>query len=239
MGIKKAKEAVKLTPIEPAKRPVAVIFELETVVLNYRAVLFQALSKQLKEKGVKLSLGLFIKHCLYRTPQQFIEPLLAALGKRLSPDKFRMELAELLHAEFKHAGLPPEFKKLTQALTEQSVSVGCIHHLPKELFDEMAPRTGLAQLPITFFHCQPEGAGFVTVENWLKTLKQMAITPSRSMAIASSSHATRAALTVGMKCMAIPDSYTGFDDFSGVDFIIPRLQDVSATKIAQILNFTL
>ncbi len=239
MGTKKAKEAVKLAPVEPAKRPVAVIFEFETVVLNYRAILFQALSKQLKEKGAKLSIGLFIKHCLYRAPQQFIEPLLAALGKRLSPDKFKTELMELLLAEFKHAALPPEFKKLTLALTDQAVSVGCIHHLPKEIFDALATRIGLAQLPITVFHCQPEGVGFVSVENWLKTLKQMAITPSRSMAIASSSHSTRAALTVGMKCMAIPDIYTGFDDFSGVDFIIPRLQDVSAVKISQILNFEL
>ena len=148
-------------------------------------------------------------------------------------------MIELLQSEFKHAALPPEFKKLTLALTDQAVSVGCIHHLPKEIFDAMAPLTGLAQLPIAIFHCQPEGAGFVSVENWLKTLKQMAITPSRSMAIASSSHSSRAALTVGMKCMAIPDNYTGFDDFSGVDFLVPRLQDVSAAKIAQILNFEL
>ena len=142
MGTKKAKDAVKLMPVEPAKRPVAVIFELETVVLNYRAILFQALSKQLKEKGVKLSIGMFIKHCLYRSPQQFIEPLLTSAGKRLSPDKFKTELIELLQSEFKHAALPPEFKKLTLALTDQAVSVGCIHHLPKEIFDAMAPLTG-------------------------------------------------------------------------------------------------
>jgi beta-phosphoglucomutase-like phosphatase (HAD superfamily) len=72
---------------------------------------------------------------------------------------------------------------------------------------------------------------------WEGLARAMSILPGRCVALATSGDACKAALAAGMRCVAVPDRFTAFHDFSGADLVADRgLDDASARRILDLLE---
>jgi beta-phosphoglucomutase-like phosphatase (HAD superfamily) len=74
-------------------------------------------------------------------------------------------------------------------------------------------------------------------DSWLKLAKSMKVPASCCVVIASSSRACKAALSAGMRCVALPDKFTSFQDFGGADFVLESLDGDVAGRIIGLLDF--
>src|SRR6056297_2856506 len=94
MSEEKAKE-VKKQEDGRASGKKALLFELENIVFNRRAALFDLLKKGLKERDKELSVPLFSRYCIEKTPRDFIPELLSALDiTSRSNEKFIKEIED-------------------------------------------------------------------------------------------------------------------------------------------------
>ena len=76
-------------------------------------------------------------------------------------------------------------------------------------------------------HCystNDEGVPLPDADAWRRLAKRMGVSYMGTLAMASSRHACQAAMVNGMCCIATPDPYTGFQDFSGADFVIDSME---------------
>ena len=77
---------------------------------------------------------------------------------------------------------------------------------------------------------------FPRADSWLKMLKKCDKEDATLIAIVSSQIACKGGLTAGAACIAVPDDYTAFQDYSGAKMVLESLSDV---KPQEILNLTL
>ncbi len=61
--------------------------------------------------------------------------------------------------------------------------------------------------------------------------KSLGKNPFNCGVIATSRAATKSSLSAGMHCVAIPDSYTSHEDFSGADVIIDDLAEMNVEEV--------
>ena len=66
---------------------------------------------------------------------------------------------------------------------------------------------------------------FPRADDWLKMLKQCGKERCTLVAVVSSQVACKGALTAGAACIAVPDQFTSFQDFSGAKLVLDSLSD--------------
>jgi beta-phosphoglucomutase-like phosphatase (HAD superfamily) len=69
------------------------------------------------------------------------------------------------------------------------------------------------------------GRAAPTAQDWLQLAKEMGISTALCTVAATSASSSKAALCAGMRCFAVPDRLTAFQDFSGADYVIESLDD--------------
>jgi len=201
----------------------ALILELEYVAADMRRFLYEELSKRLKAVGAELAEADFARG-LFTQP---LEDLIVALPKRLNAAK--LDGKELLLGvtgaveEACADGTIPlreEILPLLDYASEQGFTVIAITAMKQASARALIAKTPLAKRGLELFTFSGESKAAAGADVWLQVSKKFGLQPRRCLAMTSSSETCKAALTAGMCCIAVPDMFTGFQDFSGADLIL-------------------
>jgi beta-phosphoglucomutase-like phosphatase (HAD superfamily) len=210
---------------------------MDNVVVNGRRILFEVAKSALAEKDIKLTVPAFSRYCLGRSIKSFANLLLASTDKaRLSPEK----LAERINKGYRDAmaaagvrisrGITAVFKRAA----ELRVPVGVLSGLDRSVTDGVLSRHSLAASHM--LAVSSTDRVFPSVDAWLRAAKNMGVKPAACVAVASSAAACKEALAAGMRCVAVADEFTSFQDFGGVDFVVDSIDDEAVDRMVSLLD---
>ncbi len=216
----------------------ALIFELEYVAAKTRAVEFEAIKSAVSSKGVELTPVMFSRSGMSPQHRTAITNVLELAGKRA--DAIEKAVAELDKTVADYctnaAELDKGLEKLIKATQSRDIPVLAFTALPKELAQSLMGRLGLDAMGVELIIPEEVKSSFPRADDWLKMLKQTNKEKATLVAVVSSQVACKGALTAGAACIAVPDEYTAFQDFSGAKMVLDSLTD---EKPDSILDLTL
>jgi len=216
----------------------ALIFELEYVAAKTRAVEFEAIKSAVSSKGVDLTPVMFSRSGMSPQHRTAITNVLELAGKKA--DAIEKAVAELDKTVTEYctnaAELDKGLEKLIKATKNRDIPVLTFTALPRELAQKLMERLGLDALGVELIIPEEVKSSFPRADDWLKMLKQTNKEKATLVAVVSSQVACKGALTAGAACIAVPDEYTAFQDFSGAKMVLESLAD---EKPDSILDLTL
>lgn len=222
------------------QKPVSfgVVFELEELAFPGRRMIFETLSSVLKEKKIQLTPVLFSRYCLRRSVDQNLTALLNALDKRkLSVEKLTKAVNEQFNRSLAKASLavdPFLGTILSEAKKEDAVT-GALSALPSESALSVMTRLGLDEsVELQVF--QNTSENFPTPDCWLNLAKTLGLHPRQCVALVTCATSCRSALAAGMRCVAIPDEFTVFQDFGGADIFVEGGEKLGLKKLMSLLH---
>jgi len=212
----------------------ALLFELENIVVEGRSAIFNVLNSILTEQGTELSQANFSRYCTCSVPSRYMADLLVTLGtKKLSADKTIEDLDSGLAMFYSSNDLALKDGVLAflKAAKKRGVALGAVSGLPKEMAASVLKKTGLSDLEVEMVSFNGTAAASPRADTWMMMAKAMSIGTRQCVAIGSSSLACKAALSAGMRSVAIPDPFTDFQDFGGAEIIDGSLADINVSKV--------
>ena len=224
---------------EAARSPYTIVFELEGAALAGRQAEYDTLVSLLKtDKKNGLTPSLFIRHCLNRSPASYLPGLLDTLGAKQNPTKSLIEEIEAGIAMFMAS--PEAAANTTVASMLRAGQAREIPAVALTAAKEAAARGVLEQwgdpfASATVYRADPVPPVFPRCDVWLKLLKSIKRSPASCVALVGSQAAAKSALAAGLRCIAIPDSFTAFQDFSGVSAVIDADTDWDAAELLELV----
>jgi beta-phosphoglucomutase-like phosphatase (HAD superfamily) len=231
----KPKEADESQPQPHVPAPIyAVLFQLEDVAVNGRKITFDVLKKALGEQKIDLSIPVFSRYCLNSTPQSFLPGMVEPLGiRKVSVEKLvdhvNSGIAE--QASASNAKLSPGLGKILQLARERNFVIGVISTWAEEIGQALLAKLGLNDLGARLFSFKDVNKVFPSADIWLKTAKAISIKPRRCLVVGGNMAACKSAMSADLRCVAVPDEFTSFQDYSGADLILESLDEMSAKEI--------
>lgn len=233
MPDKKAEASEK----QERRPPVALLLELESVVVGGRRLLYQIVKEELEDKNFKLSAAVFSR-CGVGKPIKSLVTALAALGdkSKAQPEKAAERVAKRYRDALLDASTKPNSHAaaLLQRAAAAQVSLGVLTGLDKAAAEGWLSARGLPAAQV--MTCGTGPRAYPTVDAWMKMSKTLRARPAACVAMASSAMACKEALAAGMHCIAIPDEFTSFQDFGGVDFVTDPLNDEAVERTLRLLE---
>ncbi len=233
------------TPSDAARKPAAsssvpsgLVFDLEGIAVPGRRVLFEVCQKLLKEQSVSLSPVLFARFLLNGDRAKGLARLGAFAGGKSFPAD---TLAEKIQAQFLRelakpaVSLDPALKALLADTAKQGLRAGALSFLPGEAAEALVDRLGLKECVTVQVMDRPE-AGGPTADCWLAACKRIGAHVRRCVALVRDAVACGSSLEAGMYCIAVPDDFSGHQDFGGADLVAASLADVRAKDIQALLK---
>ena len=212
-----------------------VLFDLDTVAVPGRKILYDLLNNLLQERDAALTPALFARYCLRASPRVFAPRLLQAIGKpRLSSERLLTELQEQYQMALGDGAVVLD-RGLADVLTHaqaEGMQIGALTAFSPEVCASLMERLGLRERGVLSFPYDAAEPASPSPGAWISLVRLLRVAPSRSVAIVSDQGAGRAALLAGLKCVVRPDAYTGFQDFGGSDLIVDRLDSSILDKVS-------
>lgn len=234
-----AVESVKKDNQQAAKkRQVALLFELEHSAVGGRAVLFDVCKRLLTEREVEFTEALFVRYFQKLSLEKCIGELLEAVGKkRLSAAKLAAEISEEVKAAMadKRLKMPTGFAKLIEQAKAENAVCGALTAMSRDAAEALVKRLGLDGVISKIHYAAPEADCFPTADAWLKLAKAVAVQPQGCIVLATNNASCKAALSGGMRPVAVPDEFTGYQDYGGSDLLIEKLNDEAITSIVALM----
>lgn len=226
------------TETKKAKVTHALIFELEYVAAKARAVEFASLKSAVATKGVDLSEIMFSRSGMSPLHRSAVTDVLLQAGKKADAIEKAVTEVDKTVASYceNEAELDKGLEKLIKAAQARGVAVLTFTALPKDLAQKLMSRLGLDELGVELVIPEEVKSSFPRADDWLKMLKQCDKENVTLVAVVSSQVACKGALTAGAACIAVPDEYTAFQDYSGAKLVLDSLTD---EKPDTILDLTL
>lgn len=221
---------------ETAESRYAVLFELEGIAGSGRQATFEVLHSIFGEQGHEILPAHVSRFCLRPAPEQYMAELLDAVGaNRQSASKLvedaRSGIAMQLSS--KTTSLPDPVKALLQAAKNSGAPLAALTALSKATAEALMESLGMNELGVELFAVEnPEEGHFPRADSWLKVAKVLNRSPFDCGVIASTHDACKSALSAGMRCVALPDRFTAFEDFSGANATV---EDLGAAKAEDVL----
>lgn len=213
----------------------AVLFELEGIAGSGRQATYHVLKSILGEQGHEVLPAHISRFCLRPSPDQYMADLLEAVGaNRQSAGKLiedaRSGIAMQLSS--KTTSLSDPIRNLLQATRDAGAPLAALTALSKATAEALMESLGLNDLGVQLFSVEnPEEGHFPRADSWLKVAKALDRSPFDCGVIASTHDACKSALSAGMRCVALPDAFTSFEDFSGANAIVDDLDAVKAEDV--------
>lgn len=216
-----------MTDKKPAAVVPGILIDLETLVHESRKLHWASLSKRLKKAAEKNGVRAFSSAGLCGAPACAGAAVGVACGLEAEPAQTAADAAAAdLAAAYAKKG--PAAAPGAVALVKKAAATVAITWLPEETARTLIETLGLQDAGIQLFCVAPGTGAFPDVETWRKAVRSAGGSPSDFVAIVSSESAGRAALAAGFRCLAAPDEFTSFQDFSGVRGVLESLVDVPA-----------
>jgi len=209
----------------------AFLFEFDHFVLSLREMTLEVLPGIFEDQEV-LPLHLS-KAGLRGSPHEIADALKGELtGRRGGSKKLGDELLNGLRMQVE-SGIESGRVQVSDALRnvivqarEANMAVVGLSSLPESLRDVLTDKLDLNGLEI---HLEGFGDGFEAfpkADVWLRLLKEGGFLPPTCISLTSSMFSTKAALTAGTACVAVPDRFTDFQDYGGAQGVYDSLEDI-------------
>ncbi|QHI69523.1 HAD family hydrolase [Tichowtungia aerotolerans] len=208
-------------------------FELETLAITGRKAMFETLQKVMKSKDMDVTKALFAKCGLTARPAAAIQAMIDNSGRNLTTGDQLAEQAESEMKKFFESDLElnPALPPLIKAAQEKNIEVVALSPWGEELAGTLMKKLGLDELGVDLVAQDCQEAVFPRADHWLRFLKQREQDTIPVIALVTSAGACRGAMTAGATCVAIPDEYTSFEDFSGAKIIMDSLDEMTPAEI--------
>jgi beta-phosphoglucomutase-like phosphatase (HAD superfamily) len=228
--------------VEPPQLPPpkkALLFELEYFIGPCRRFYSEAIKAALAERDIRLSPSLFVKQCLY-PPVKSFTPALLDLGKKkhLSSDKIAQNIVdEVIARLMKNCHKDSAaIRELVTAALAKGHPVAAISCFSQPVVNQLTAELQWPPSSIKIMSLSESGKDLPGLESWLRLAHDISTPPSRCLVLTASARACRAALAAHMRCVAVPDEFTGFQDYSGSDFVFDKLDRSSLQNILTLLE---
>ena len=80
-----------------------------------------------------------------------------------------------------------------------------------------------------------QGNTEVFLDATLKVAKEMSKSPRQCVVLAGTMESCKSALSAGMQCVALPDRFTAFQDFSGAQEVLESQEDLDPQELGEVL----
>ena len=188
---------------------VAVLFELENLLVGAREHSYKAMESALKKKSISLSAQLYSKCCLTRG----LAGSLALVSKSSGGDDSVPDIADDIKEAIdksitsKSTSVNEDFAKLLKGLSKADVRLGALSHLSSETADGILALAGLDGLEITLNAETGSGARLFTKDAWSALAREVGVCRPHCAVIGTSAAACRTALSANMRSIVIPDRF--------------------------------
>ena len=211
----------------------ALFFELEYVGTDKRRVEFETIQAAVKTKGLELSSVLFSRSEMSPLPRAAISSILRQAGKRADAIEKAVAMTEKGIAAFceKTAELKPGVQALIDAAKKRGIPVVAFTALSENDAKNLMARLGLDKAGVELLIPDEVKDSFPRADAWLKMLKKCDRESTTLVAVVSSQTACKGALTAGAACIAVPDPFTAFQDFSGAKVVLDSLDEENPDEL--------
>ncbi len=213
-------------------------FELETFATTGRAAMFEVLKKVMKSKDLDVTQPLFAKCGLTARPAAAIQALIDNSGRNLSTGDQLAEQAENAMKKFfeDEAELNAALPALIKKAQGMNIEVVALSPWGEKQASALMKKLGLDEMGVDLVALDCQDAIFPRADHWLRFLKQREQDMIPVIALVSSSASCRGAMTAGATCVAIPDAYTSFEDFSGAKVILDSLDEMKPAELLELVS---
>ena len=232
----KAKAETKPSADKSKAREV-LFFELEYAAVNGRDLIFEALKQTLKGKGFDVTPALFARCGLFSKPRKSIQSVIEASGQTAAASEQLADQAEavLMKAFVESAKLNKDLPALIKAAHERNIQTVALSVLPEPVARDLMKKTGLDELGVDLVAMDSTDPVFPRADHWLRILKQRGQDMIPLIAVVSSRIACKGALTAGATCIALPDTHTSFEDFTGAKVVLNALGDMPVQELLNLV----
>jgi len=223
---------------EAVKAREVLFFELEYVAVNGRQLVFDVLKQVMKSKDIDVTPALFSRCGLTPRPGKAIQAMIADSGRNLTTGDQLTEQAEslLIKAFAEKAELNKSLPAIIKAAQGMNIQVVALSAWPEAAAKELMKKTGLFEMGVDLVAMDSTDPIFPRADHWLRILKQRGQDEIPAIAIVASRAACKGALTAGATCIALPDAYTAFEDFTGAKAVLDTLGDLSAKELLDLVS---
>ena len=216
----------------------ALIFELEYVAAKKRHVEFTAIKSAAKTKGVELTQVSFARSGMSPLSRAAITSVLKQAGKKADAIEKAVTAVDKEVAAYcaNDAELDKGLEKLIKTVQGMGIPVLAFTALPEKVADTLMTKLGLDKMGVELVIPDEVKDSFPRADSWLKMLKKCDKEDATLVAVVSSQIACKGGLTAGAACIAVPDEYTAYQDYSGAKMVLESLSDV---KPKELLDLTL
>jgi len=224
--------------VEKKKAREVLFFELETFAATSRGALFEALKKVMKSKDLVVTQAVFAKCALTSRPAAAIQAMIDDSGRNLTTGDQLADQAENAMKKFfaDKAELNAALPALIKAAQKKDIEVVALSPWGQEQATALMKKFGLDELGVELVALDCKEAVFPRADHWLRLLKQRGQDTIPVIALVTSSAACRGAMTAGATCVAIPDTYTFFEDFSGAKVILDSLDEMKPAALLELVS---
>jgi len=220
--------------LQEKEPPRAMLFELETVALPGRSVFFDVTKDALAAKEVKLTPPLFARYCLEAVGDAFPANILAEYGKSRVSDAKLIEEIDAAAVEKLTAGSlapAPAFLEAVRELAERDVRLGALGLYDTKAAEELLEKSGLGEYGVRVVALHGGIRHAFTLDSWIEGARALGVGQTLCVAVASTARSSTSALAAGMSCVAVPDTFTDYQDLGGVDYVAPDGFDADAAAV--------
>ncbi len=218
---------VETDNIMPSKK--AVLFELDNISIDGQDVVYGVLDRIMGSKGITFSHAMYVRYCLDVAAKKYIPAILAACDKkRVSEDKLIAEIEQAVKKAIleKDHKVRPFFRKLLDFVQAENMEMGAVSGLDMATSLQLAEKVGISLDENKIVSYYGRGLGAPGAEVWLKLAKTLAIPGGRCIAVTSGGLSCKGVMATGMSCVVVPNRFSDFQDFSGVDYVVREPDDV-------------
>ena len=214
---------------EPSR---ALFFELEFLATSGWTFLYEAVKTTLAEHDIDVTPAVFSQYFTLHSLPVALKRLGDARGmSTLSKNGVRAAIQSayvqaIKSDDHKNKGLIA----LTHDLQKHGIELGALTCLDREGVSQLLEKLDLGPGDVHVMEAEDHGKAFPTAQDWLKLAKEMEASTALCTVAATSAAACKSALCAGMRCFAVPNDLTVFQDFSGADYVIDSL-DIAAEKL--------
>lgn len=223
---------------EKGKAREVLFFELEYVAVNGRELMFETLKHVLKSKEIEVTPALFSRYGITPRPGPAIQAFIDASGRNLTTADQLTEQAETLmvKAFAEKAVLNKDLPALIKAAQGRNIQMVALSAWPELVAKALMEKTGLNALGVDLVALDTEDPIFPRADHWLRVLKQRGQDGIPLISIVASRAACKGALTAGATSIALPDTYTAYEDFTGAKVVLESLGDLKPEELLEMVS---
>ena len=217
----------------------AILMELEYIAVQGRQIVFEALRKVLGRKRSEFTVPLFAHYAVHYPYDFSLKNLMTRMSLDGSRENLREKIMERVRAGFLSSDLERRegFSAVLKWTAEHQLRLGALSFLDTATMESVRDRLGLADVGMKILSIPSATSLRAMLEGWQSLVRQLGSSLGRSLALVSSAGAYRAALGAGLHCLALPDAFTAFQDFSGADAVLDRWSTESLTVALKRMEF--